>query len=97
MSQIFPEPCGSYNINVQVKLDSSNYAAKSEVKAAAGTDKTSDVKKLDLDKLQTVPNDLIKFSNVVVYNVVKKPIYDKFDLKHEEKSHIQKSHIQTHL
>ena len=47
MSQLFPKPQGSYNKNVNVKLDLSNHVTKSEVKAAAGYDKTFFAKKTD--------------------------------------------------
>ena len=36
----------------------------------------SDVDKLDLEKLQTVPNDLTKLSNAVDNNVAKKVIFN---------------------
>ena len=37
----------------------------------------TELDKLDIDKLTTVPNDLAKLSNVVKTDVVKKTEYDK--------------------
>ena len=39
------------------------------------------VDKIDVDKLETVPADLSKLSNVVNNNVVKKAMYDKLVIK----------------
>ena len=37
----------------------------------------TEVDKLDIDKLVPVPNDLVRLSNVVKTDVVKKSVYDK--------------------
>ena len=85
-SQYFP----SYNNsseNIKVELDLSNYATKDDLKNithvdvssyASKTDLTAlktEVDKIDIDKLKTVPDDLAKLSNVVKNDVVKKTTY----------------------
>ena len=69
MSEYFPKP-KSLGANVKVELYLPNYATKSDLKNATGFDTsdfakksdlanlTSDVDKLDIDKLKNVPNDL---------------------------------------
>ena len=69
MSEYFPKP-KSLGANVKVELYLSNYATKSDLKNTTGFDTsdfakksdlanlTSDVDKLDIDKLKNVPNDL---------------------------------------
>ena len=66
MSKYFPKP-KSLGANVKFELDLSNYATKSDLKNATGVDTsdfakktdlanlTSDVDKLDVDKLKNVP------------------------------------------
>ena len=83
MSQYFPPYRGSSN-NVKVELDLSNYATKDDVKNITHVDVSSsasktnltaletEVDKIDIDKLKTVPDDLAKLSNVVKNEVVKK-------------------------
>ena len=68
----------------------SNYATKSEVEKAAGVDASefakkadlasskSDVDKLNIDRLKTVPTVLSKLSHVVDNDVVEKTVYDEF-------------------
>ena len=85
-SKYFP-PYGSTN-NVKVELDLANYATKDDVKNITHVDTSSyatktnlaalksEVDKLDVDKLKTVPNDLSKLSNVVKNDVVKKTDYN---------------------
>ena len=85
-SQNFP-PYGSTN-NIKVELDLANYATKDDVKnithvvVSSYATKTnlaalkSEVDKIDIDKLKTVPTDSTKFSNVVKNNVVKKTDYN---------------------
>ena len=83
MSQYFP-PYNNYSGNIKVELDLSNYATKDDVKNIAHVDVSSyatktnlaalktEVDKIDTDKLKTVPDDLVKLSNVVKNEVVKK-------------------------
>ena len=89
MSQYFPKPFRSFGGNVNVKVDLSNYATKTDLKNAAHLDTSSfaletnlarlktQVDKLDIDKLAPDPVDLSKLSVVVKSDVVKKTVYDK--------------------
>ena len=77
-------PYKSSSNNIKVELDLSNYAAKDDVKNITHVDVSSyvtktnlaalktEVDKIDVDKLKTVPDDLAKLSNVVKNEVVKK-------------------------
>ena len=81
-SQCFPR-YGSTN-NIKVELDLDNYATKDDAKNITHVDVSSyatktnlaalksEVDKIDVDKLKTVPVDLAKLSNVVKNDVVKK-------------------------
>ena len=74
-SQCFPR-YGSTN-NIKVELDLDNYATKDDAKNITHVDVSSyatktnlaalksEVDKIDVDKLKTVPADLAKLSNVV--------------------------------
>ena len=87
MSQYFP-PYRSSNNNIKVELDLNNYAAKDDVKNITHVDVSSyatktnlaalktEVDKIDIDKLKTVPDDLAKLSNVVKNEVVKETSYN---------------------
>ena len=88
MSQYFP-PYNNNSIgNIKVELDLSNYATKDDVKNITHVDVSSygtktnlaalksEVDKIDTDKLETVPDDLAKLSNVVKNEVVKKTAYN---------------------
>ena len=93
MSQYFPKPYEPFGGDINVTVDLSNYATKDDIKniTHVGTSsfalKTnlanlkSEVDKLDVDKLTTVPLDLSKLSNVVKNDVVKKTVYDKLVAK----------------
>ena len=92
MSQYFPTYRSSRS-NIKVELDLSSYAAKTDLKTishiyvssfATKTNLASlktELDKLDIDKLTPVPNDLVKLSNVVKNDVVKKTEYDKLVTK----------------
>ena len=83
MSQYFP-PYNNSSNNIKVELDLSNYATKDDAKNITHIDVSSyatktnlaalktEVDKIDVDKLKTVPDDLAKLSNVVKNEVVKK-------------------------
>ena len=70
-------------------IDLSNYATKKEINDITHVDNSNfalktnlanlktEVDKLDIGKLATVPVDLSKLSNVVKNEVVKKTVYDK--------------------
>ena len=93
MSQYFPKPCETFEGDINVKVDLSNYATKTNPKNVAHVDVSSfalksnlaslktEVDKLGLDKLTPVPNDLAKLSNVVKNDVVKKTAYNKLVFK----------------
>ena len=70
ISQYFPKPYKPFGGNINVKIDLSNYATKSDLKNATGTDTSklaaksdlvslkAEVDKLDIDKLKNVPTNL---------------------------------------
>ena len=76
----------SFSNNIKVELDLSNYATKDDVQNITHVDVSSyatktnlaalktEVDKIDVDKLKTMPDDLAKLSNVVKNEVVKKLI-----------------------
>ena len=76
MSEYFKELISSGG-RVKVELGLSNYATKVDLKNASGLDTSkfsnskSDLDKLYIDKLLSVPVDLSKLSYVVKNNVVK--------------------------
>ena len=83
MTQYFPKPYNPFGGNMNVKVDLSNYATKSDIKNISHVDSSSfalktnlaslktEVDKLDTDKLKkTVPVDLSKLTNVVRNDVV---------------------------
>ena len=77
MSQYFPKLFGNFGGNSNVKVDLSNYATKTDLNNITHVDTSSfaqkislaslktEVAKLDIDKLVTVPLDLSKLSNAV--------------------------------
>ena len=93
MSQYFPKPFRSFGRNINVKVDLSNYATKTDTKNISHVDTSNfalkknlansktEVDKLDIDKLVPVPIDLSKLSDVVKNDVVKKDVYDKLVTK----------------
>ena len=86
-SQYYPPHKSSSN-NIKVELDLSNYATKKDINDITHVDvsgfasKTNlaalktEVDKIDVDKLKTVPVDLAKLNNVVNSDVVKKTDYN---------------------
>ena len=93
MSQYFPKPFRSFGGNINVKVDTSNYATKTDLKNltqvdtsifALKTNLTSlkpEVDKLDIEKIVPVSVDLCKLSDNVKNDVVKKAVYDKLARK----------------
>ena len=93
MSQYFPKPFRSFGGNLNVKVDWSNYATKTDLKNVTHVDTTSfalktnlvslktEVDKLDIDKLVPIPVNLSKLSDVVKNDVVKKTVYNKLVAK----------------
>ena len=93
MCKFFPEPYESFGGDVNVTVDLSNYATKTDTKNISHVYTSSfalktnlanlktEVDKLDIDKLVPVPTDLSKLSNVIKNDVVKKAVYDKLATK----------------
>ena len=87
MSQYFPKPYEPFGGDINVTIDLSNYATKDDIKNITHVDTSSfalktnlanlksEVDKLDVDILATVPVDLSKLSNAVKDDVVKKTVY----------------------
>ena len=84
MSQNCPKPYEAFSGDIKVKVDLSNYATKADVKNISHVDTSSfalktnlanlktEVDKLDIDKLNLLPDGVSKLSNVVTNEVVKK-------------------------
>ena len=86
-NKYFPPYRGTSN-DIKVELDLSNYATKTDLKNMTHIDVSSyatkinlavlksEVDKIDIDKLKTVPNYLAKLSNNVKNDVLKKTTYN---------------------
>ena len=86
---VLSQPYINFGGNINVKVDLSNYATKSDIKNILHVDTWSfslktnlanlktEVDKLDIDKLVPVPVVLIKLSDVAKNYVVKKTVHDK--------------------
>ena len=84
MSQYFRIPYEPFSGDINVKVNLSNYATKTDVKNISHVDTSNfalksslaslktELDKLDIDKLVPVPVDLRKLSDVVKNDVVKK-------------------------
>ena len=93
MSQYFPKPFRSFWRNINIEVDLSSYATKTDLKNVTHVDTSSfalktnlaslktEVDKLDIDKLAPVPVDFSKLSDIAKNNVVKKTVYDKLVAK----------------
>ena len=93
MSQYFSKPYEPFGGDINVKVDLSNYATKTDIKNISHVDTSSfalktnlanlktEVDKLDIDKLVPVPVDLSKLSDVVKNDIVKKTAYGKLVAK----------------
>ena len=93
MSQYFPKPFRSFGGNINVKVDLSNYATKTDLKNVTHVDTSSfalktnlaslkpEVDKLDMDKLAPVAVDLRKLRDIIKNDVVGKAVYDKLVAK----------------
>ena len=87
MSQYFPKPFRNFGVNINVKVDLSNYPANNGLKNGTHVDTSSfalktnlanlktEVDKLDIGKLVPVSVDLSKLSDAVKNDVVKKKLY----------------------
>ena len=111
MSQYFPKPFRNFGGNINIKVDLSNYATKTDLKNVTHVDTSSfalktnlanlktEVDKLDIDKLAPVPVDLSKLSDVVKNDVVKKALCDKLAPKVNKidtSEFVLKTKLQTH-
>ena len=77
MSQYFPKPFRNFGGNINVKVDLSNYATKTDLKNVTHVDTASfaiktnlanlktEVDKLDINKLAPVPVDVSKLTDFV--------------------------------
>ena len=84
MSQYFPKLFRRFGGNINVKTDLSNYATKTDIKNVTHVDTSNfalktnlaslktEVHKLDIHKLESVPADLSKPIDVLKNDVVKK-------------------------
>ena len=93
MSQYFPKPYEPFGWDINVKVDLSSYATKTDLEKATGFDTSNipvtfdlvslkaEIDKIYVDKWKTVPVDLSKLSNVINNEVVKKTVYDKLVAK----------------
>ena len=84
MSQYFPKSYKTFGGDINVTVDLSNYATKDDIKNITHVDTSSfalkanlanlktEVEKLDIDKLATVPVDLSKVRNAVKMMLLKK-------------------------
>ena len=93
MSKYFPGRYKPFGRDINIKINLSNYAAKTDLKNVSHVDVSSfalksnlaslktEVDKIDADKLKAVPVDLAKLSNVVKNDVVKKTEYNKLVTK----------------
>ena len=89
MSDYFRRRYKRFDRDINVKVDLSNYATKTDLKNISHADVSSfalksnlaslktEVDKIDADKLKTVPVDLARLSNVVKKDVIKKTEYEK--------------------
>ena len=93
ISQQFPKSFKSFEGNIDVKVNLSNYSTKTDLKNVTHVDTLSfalktnlaslktEVDKLDIDKLAPIPVDLSKLSDVVKSDVLKETVYDKIVAK----------------
>ena len=89
MSQYFHKPFRNFGGNINIKVDFSNYAIKTDLKNVTHVDTSNfalktnlaslktEIDKLDIDKLAPAPVDLGKPSDAVQNDVVKKAVYNK--------------------
>ena len=93
MSKYFPKSYKPFGKNINVKVDLSNYATKSDIKNISHVDTSgfalktnlanlkTEVDRLDIDKLVPVLFDLSKLRDVERNDVVKKDVYDELFAK----------------
>ena len=83
MTKYFPDPYRAFGRDINVKVDLSNYATKTDIKNTKHIDTSgfvlktnlanskTEIDKLDIDKLVAVPVDLSKLRDVVKNDVIK--------------------------
>ena len=93
MSQYFPKPYEPFGGDINIQVDLSNFATKTDLKNVPHVDVSSfalksnlaslknKVDKLVIDKLVPIPVDLSKLSDVVKNDVIKKTEYNKLVTK----------------
>ena len=93
MSKYIPKSFRSFGRNINVKVDLSNYATKTDIKNISHINTSSfalktnlaslkpEVDKLEIDKLLPFSVDLSNLSDVVKNDVVKKTLYEKLAAK----------------
>ena len=93
MSDYFRRRYKRFDRDINVKVDLSNYATKTDLRNVSHADVSSfalksnlaslktKVDKIDADKLKTVPVDVAKLSDVVKNDVIKKTENDKLVAK----------------
>ena len=84
MSKYYPKPYKPFSGDINVKVDLSNYARKTDIKTISHVDTSSfalkanladlktEVDKLDVDKLAPVPVDLSKLCDLVKMMLLKR-------------------------
>ena len=107
MSQYFTKPFKSFEDNINVKDDLSNYATKSDLKNLAHIETSifelktnlaslkTEVDQPDIDKLAPFSVDLSQSSDVVKNYVAKKAVYDKLAAKVNNIDTNEKGEYQT--
>ena len=93
MRQYFPKPYEPFGEDINVKVNSSNYATEADIKIISHVDTSSfalktnlaslktKVDEVDIDTFVPVPVYFSKLSDVVKHDVVKKTVYDKLVAK----------------
>ena len=93
MSHYLPKPFRSLGGNIDIKIDLSNYATKTNLKNVTHVETSgfalktnlaslkTEADKLDIDNLVPVPVNLSKLSDVLKNDVVKKTVYDRLVAK----------------
>ena len=93
MSYYFPKSFRNFGRNINVKVELSNSATKTDLKNVTHVDTSgfalktnlanlkTEADKLDIDKLVPVPVALSKLSDVVKNDLVEKTVYDKLIAK----------------
>ena len=79
MSQYFPKPFRSFGGKINLKVDLSNYATKTDLKTVTHFDTSRFALKTNLPSLNTEVDKLDIDKLIVKNDVVKKDVYDKLD------------------